>query len=306
MTRAIAMVLVANGVGVMVLTLGRPVPLPCAEDGGGVRNLLIGRFIERSQRFRRAGAIVALILLVAYSTVGDSMNGQAAGANADLLMVAAIGLAGSIVGSIVAEAFRVRRRGPRTASLDVRGPDSYRDRVAGQRELVLLVLAAAGVAGALVTGAELQPVIALGVAVVLLALVRRWAVRRIALRPRPVVPADVAAADDEVRRMATSAGVSRPIVTLGALAVSSQWFTVVAADVDLSESVTAISIVSTIAWIGAIVLFLTACEWWWTNRSFGLILQAAGGPPSRLPWRFAIVGALIVMMVILVLARGLG
>lgn len=122
--------------------------------------------------------------------------------------------------------------------------------------------------------------------------------------------ADVAAADDEVRRLATSAGVFRPILTLGALAVSSQWFEVVAPNADLSESVTANSIVSTIVWMGAVVLFLTACGWWWTNRSFGLTplhLQSAGGPRSHMRWwALAIIGTCIAMMALLVLARGSG
>ena len=73
--------------------------------------------------------------------------------------------------------------------------------------------------GAVITGENLTQVVALGAAVVVLAAVRHWAMHRIALRPRPVVSADVAAADDEVRRMASSAGISRPMITLAALAV---------------------------------------------------------------------------------------
>src|SRR4051794_8881432 len=164
--------------------------------------------------------------MTAYLVMADAAD--ASGVELNLLLFGSIGLAGSIGGSILAEAFRVRRPGPRTASLEVRDPADYRDRSADQRERVLLALAAAGVIGSLVTGEHRERVIALGSVVVVLAFVRRWAVRRIALRPRPVVPAELAAADDEVRRMAASAGTSRPMVTLGALAISAQWFAVVA------------------------------------------------------------------------------
>lgn len=304
----VAMVLVATAVGIVVVTLGRPLPLAPIGEGGGARNLLVGRFIDRSQRFRRAGAFVAIVSMVGYLTVADAADGQ--GIDLDLLRFATIGLAGSIGGSILAEAFRARQRGPRTASLDVRDPDEYRDRVADRRERVLLVLAAVGMAGAAVTGEQVLLTAALGSVVVALAVVRHWAVRRIALRPRPVVSAEVAAADDEVRRLAASAGVSRPIVTLGALAVSRQWVALVASPADGSEPVTAASIVSVVAVAGSVALFVIACGWWWRNRSFGLTplrLGAAGGPRSHLRWwALAIIGTCIAMMALLVLARGSG
>ncbi len=281
---------------------------PLAIDGvapTAVRDVLVGRFIDRSQRFRRAGAIVALVLMASYLIASDSADGN--GVNLDFLVFASIGLAGSIGGSILAEGFRVRRHGPRTASLDVRDPGAYRDQAADQRERVILVLAALGLVGAMVTGEHPHRVIALGAVVVVLAGVRRWVMRRIALRPRPAVPADVAAADDEVRRLASSAGISRPMVTLGALAVSSQWFAVVSPGADLSLP---IEVVSIIAWLGSIVLFLTACGWWWTNRSFGLNpahLQAAGAPRSHLRWwTLVIVAAGFAMVALVVLARGMG
>lgn len=138
----------------------------------GIDEVLVGRFIERSQRFRRTGAIVGIVLMLSYLVALASMGDDGIEFNFDVL--ASIGLAGSICGSILAEGFRVRRTGPRIVSLDVRDPDIYRDRTADQRERVLLVLAAAGVIGAVVTGEHLVRVIAFGAAIVMLALLRPW------------------------------------------------------------------------------------------------------------------------------------
>lgn len=305
MLALIVVIAVIIGLTFVVVAMSRPAPLALGVDGRpGVGDVLVRRFIERSQRFRRTGAIVCIVLMVSYLIASGSTGED--GANLNVLVLASIGLAGSIGGSIVAEGFRVRRRGPRIASLDVRGPDTYRDRTADQRERVLLVLAAAGVAGALITGDHLERVVALGGVVVVLAVMRRWVMHRIALRPRPVVPVEVEAADDEVRRLASSAGISRPMVTLGALAVSSQWFAVVSSGTDLARST---EVVSVIAWLGSTVLFLTACGWWWTNRSFGLTpvhLHAAGGSRSHLRWwALGIVGICLAMMAMLMLARNM-
>jgi hypothetical protein len=285
--------------------MSRSAPLTLsADDGPTVGDVLVRRFIDRSQRFRRTGAIVGIVLMLAY-LIALGSNGED-GVNLNVLVMASIGLAGSIGGSILAEGFRVRRRGPRIASLDVRDPDTYRDRTADQRERVLLVLAAAGVAGALITGEHLERVIGLGGVVVALALLRRWVMHRIALRPRPVVPVEVEAADDEVRRLASSAGISRPMVTLGALAVSSLWWAGVAPGVDRASST---EVVSVIALLGSVVLFLAACRWWWTNRSFGLTpvhLRAAGGSRSHLRWwALGLVGICLAMMAMLILARNM-
>lgn len=267
--------------------------------------MLVSRFIERSQRFRRAGAIVGILGMIC-SLIVVAAGGDE-GIELNLTLFASIGLAGSIGGSVLAEGFRMRRSGPRIVSLEVRDPDVYRDRIADQRERVLLVLAALGVVGAVITGQHFVRVIALGVVVAVLALVRPWVMQRIAVRSRPVVPAEVAAADDEVRRMASSAGISRPMVTLGALVVSAQWYAVFSSGT-VSDSSPAV--VSWLALLGSIVLFLTACRWWWTNRSFGLSqpqLQAAGGSHSHLGgWVLGIVAVLVVMMALLVLARSMG
>ncbi|MEO6629715.1 MAG: hypothetical protein ABIP03_14240 [Aquihabitans sp.] len=302
----IAAIFVIAGLTFVIVTMSRPVPLVVGAEGRpAVRDVLVARFIDRSQRFRRSGAIVGLVLMATYLIALDASEHN--GIDLNLLVFASIGLAGSIGGSILAESFRVRRRGPRTASLDVRDPDAYKDRAADRREQVLLVVAVFGVVGAIVTGEHLQRALGLGAVVVVLAAVRRWAVRRIALRPRPVVSADVADADDEVRRLAASAGISRPMVTLGALAISAQWSAIVSGEV---EPTRAIAVASVIAWLGSIVLFLTACGWWWTNRSFGLVpahLQAGAASRSHLRWwALGTVVLCIVMMAALMVARSTG
>lgn len=276
-----------------------------ASPARPVADVLVGRFIERSQRFRRAGAIVGILGMLCALIVATAGGDE--GIELNLTLFASIGLAGSIGGSILAEGFRMRRSGPRIVSLDVRDPDVYRDQVADRRERVLLVLAAVGFVGAAITGEHLVRVVGLGAVMVAIAVIRPWVMRRISLRSRPVVPAEVAAADDEVRRLASSSGTSRPMMTLGALAVSAQWAAVASSGPDVAPTA---AVVSVLAWLGSLVLFLTACGWWWTNRSFGLTqsqLRASGGSRSHLGgWVLGIVALLVVMMALLVLARSIG
>ena len=150
-------------------------------------------------------------------------------------------------------------------------------------------MAVAGVAGSLVTGEHLPRVVAFGTVVVVLAVLRRWAVERIALRPRPVVPAALAEADDEVRRMAASAGTSRPMVTL--VKCPGDLGPVGCRRLAGAGPGPGDGGVSIIAWGGSIVLFLTACGWWWTNRSFGGLTPAAPGRCRRAAVAPALVGA---------------
>lgn len=97
------------------------------------------------------------------------------------------------------------------------------------------------------------------------------------------------------------------MVTLGALALSAQWGAVVSPGPDLGR---AAAIVSVIAWVGSLVVFLAACWWWLANRSFGLSpapLQAAGGSRSHLGrWVLGILGVIVAMMAMLMLARNMG
>ena len=95
------LLLVVVGLVVVVVTMSRPAPLVVTPDGPpAVRDVLVRRFIDRSQRFRRGGAIVGLGLMVTYLIAVDST--QNTGIDLNLLVFASIGLTGSIGGSILA------------------------------------------------------------------------------------------------------------------------------------------------------------------------------------------------------------
>jgi hypothetical protein len=152
---------------------------------------LVVRFIDRSRRFRRTGAIAALLAFLAGLVVWTTER-DTSGFNIDLVTMVGVGLAGSTLGSIAAEAFRLRTpRGPRVASLDVRDPEAYRDHLADRLEWVILALTTIVIVGGAVTGARVVIALWWGAGLVTLAGLRRWATRAVAVRPRPVVPASV-------------------------------------------------------------------------------------------------------------------
>lgn len=241
------------------------------HDDHDAHAVLVGRFIDRSMRYRRNGALAGLVVLVAAVIVrAAAIDDGQAGVRFDLLTLASIGLAGSIVGSIAAEGFRLRaQRGPRLATLEVRTTEDYLDPIADRREVLVAVLAGVGVAGSLLAGAAELRAVLFGLAVAGLAGIRRWAIRRIALRPRPALSDDLRHADDELRRMAASVGVSRPTVTLAALLVAAQWGAV-SAGAATAPAGTLADVIQVAAWIGSVGAFAVAVRWWWRNRSFGL------------------------------------
>lgn len=265
---------------------------------------LLVRFIDRSRRFRRAGALAAVLVAAAMTVaVSAERGGGTATGPVDLRAFAAVGLGGSILGSVAAETFRLRRpRGPRIASLAVRDPDAYADPVAGRRARGLLGLSlAGGVASVVLASPAWRSLSVLGATVILL-LLRRWALARIALRGRPVLPAHLEAADDRVRELASSVGLSRPIVTLTALLGSMQWAALAAGpDGDQSTLHEAFSgVAAVVSW----ALFGAAAVWWWHNRSFGLRTSGAGARSlRRVGWlRLAAGLGAVVLLALLVMA----
>jgi hypothetical protein len=220
----------------------------------------------------------------------------------ELAVLASIGLGGSILGSMAAELFRFRRAsGPRVASLSVRDPGSYRDPVVDQREPVLLVLSVVAAALSLVVAAAPVRAVTLLAVTFLLVGLRRWVTARVALRGRPVLPAELEAADDRVRSLAISAGLGRPIVTLAALLGSMQWAGLA---VGSDEVGTVPDLVSLAGVVGSLGLLGAAVVWWWRNRSFGLAPRGVAAHPfRRLAWlRFAGVTAAVVLLAGLVIA----
>lgn len=214
---------------------------------------LVERFVGRSRRFRTVGGIVGIaVSLVVVSIRTDST---------DVTIGFLPALAGAVIGSIVAESFRIRRtRGPRSASLEPRADSDYGDEVADRREMIV------GGAWLLATGMGILQVdattLGLGLIVAAITAVRRWAQRRIALRGRPALDPDLSRADDEVRRMAVRHGIARPSVTLMTLLVAGQTAALQVHHPEASGMRNLLGIVS-------LVLTGTALVWWWTNRNFG-------------------------------------
>lgn len=232
---------------------------------------LVVRFIERSRRFRTNGAIATLILAAAGSYLYATETGTGGRAiEIDLVYLAAIGASGALAGSVLAEAFRFGRpRGPRVASLEVRDPQAYDDPVVARREQALLLTTAVAAAVGMLGDGSIPQTAVLMAMIVLLAALRRWGTRRIALRGRPALDTDLTAADDLVRRMAVSAGVGRPVTVLMALVGSLLWGSVSQAhgfhDGPVAASVSGAGVVvATASWIVAAV-------WWFQNRSYGLV-----------------------------------
>jgi hypothetical protein len=266
------------------------------------RPLLI-RFIDRSRRFRRAGAIASLVLAAGLAVaLAAERDGGGVGGRVELAVLASIGLGGSILGSMAAELFRLRHpSGPRVASLSVRDPGSYRDPVVDRRERVLLVLSGVAAALSLVVAAAPVRGVTLLAATFLLVGLRRWVTARVALRGRPVLPAELEAADDRVRSLAISAGLGRPIVTLAALLGSMQWAGLTGGS---DSAGTMPDLVDIAGVVGSLGLLGAAGVWWWRNRSFGFVPRgSAAHPLRRLAWlRFAAVTSGVVLLAGLVIA----
>ncbi|MEQ8842742.1 MAG: hypothetical protein RIB98_17305 [Acidimicrobiales bacterium] len=259
----------------------------------GPERELYERFFERSRRFRLSGAVVGWVVAIFAATVAADL-GEEGSWHLDFTLVATIALAGSVIGSIAAETFRFRRpRAPRIASLEVRNPVDYDDKIALRREEFV----AFGMVGALVlaaaVGANLLAVTLLAAAGVALALLRRWAVRRIALRPRPALSPVVAEADDDIRRMAASVGLGRPIVTLELLVLT--WQLRIISNVE-----------PIIGWF-VIATLLVAFVWWRRNRSFGLTRTARreGLQPSAARAGAMAFAGIAVFVMVLIAARSI-
>lgn len=303
----IALVLLAGVLAaiVMIGAGGGPAPLAPVSAADDVHAVLVSRFIDRSMRFRRSGALAGLVVLVAVVLVRAATSDAVV--RFDLLTLASIGLGGSIVGSIAAEGFRLRRpTGPRTATLEVRSALDYADPVSDRREGAIAGLAVIGIVGSLAAGAAEVRAVLLGLGVAVLAGIRRWAIRRIALRPRPPLTEDLRQADDALRRLAASVGLSRPMVALAALLVAAQWGAV-STGAALGRPGTATDVIRVAAWIGSVAAFLVALRWWWVNRSFGLLANHPAAPATRqgiVRVALIVVGLLAVATALVVVGRG--
>ena len=277
-----------------------PERLATDERVGESARPLVMRFIERSQRYRRNGALGGLIAATII-WIALTLNNNSASASISSLAVMSIALSGSVLGALLAEAFRFSRaRGPRSASLDVRSPDAYDDKTSGRRETWLWAFSAVAVAASVFLAGPVGVQAVLVFAVVVLSTVRRWGTRRITLRPRAAVSETLVEADDLIRRLAVASGISRPIVTLIALAISAQFGAATPDVVSGAESY--VGFASALMSGG---LFLAAVWWWWENLTFGLVPAdgARSRPGLTLP-RMAFVASMPVLaFVVLFLLR---
>lgn len=164
---------------------------------------LIGRWRDRARRWRTAAGLPTAIGVLGLSLVGRGEVHIGIGAGPLWADPLTMGLAAAFVGAIGAELHHLRHRpeGPRTVSLRPRDlgdflPPGSRRRLGGL----------AGSAGALAVVHALLPTVsgvplpAIGALVVAAAVVSVQ--RSIVFRPRPLLPEDLAAADDVVRGLA--------------------------------------------------------------------------------------------------------
>lgn len=156
--------------------------------------LLAERYLHRLRTHRRGGAQIGALLAVA---VGASRDGGVAfwSTPGHALLGGVLGL---VVGSVLAEVWRVRPvRGRRSAELRVRTVDPE---AAALRPVLVGVTAVTAVL-AVSTPSERAAALALTAAV--LALTHALVLRAVALRGRPALPADLRAADDSLRVFAS-------------------------------------------------------------------------------------------------------
>ncbi|MDY7106459.1 MAG: hypothetical protein S0880_35210 [Actinomycetota bacterium] len=303
----IPLLAVLLGVAGVALTAGRSAAaLAAGADPTPAGRQLVERFIERSRRWRRNGALAGILAMITVAVVAETeLTGRSALAGDMLSPLYGFvplwtPLAGAVLGGVLAEGHRVRPGGRRVASLEVRDVDDYRDRVAHRR----IALVASASAGAALAGAAWGAAVAASVAgfAVIGGLVaaQRWTIRWIALRPRPAVSGDLRRADDLVRRLAAAGGVGRPTATLAALVASAQYHAIATSDAAPTD-------VAGGAQVASLVLLAAAVTWWWSNRDLGLTPDRARRTGSwrsstALRWTLAIV-ALTAVPVIVMLAR---
>jgi hypothetical protein len=260
----IALVMVALVVGLVQLgrmLAGNDPDVPRLAEGlvsdPGQRRLL-SRWMLRARRARNIGGVCGLVVW----TLGTSAQG-------DLLLC---GVGGIALGAMIAELHSVRpRRGPRTATLDVRRVGHYladrdRNRMLGvaAAAVVLCVTAVAidGLGTSVWCGGAALGVLGAAHAVQ----------RRVAARPRPAIGASLRHADDLARELAIGRGLARPATYFGLALLARGAFSFGPDAGDIG------TIVGVAAWMYALGL-------WWRNRRLGLdfLLQRPGPAPAPAP-----------------------
>lgn len=262
-------------------TSAAPAAVASATGARGAGHAVVARYVERSHRFRRTGTVMGFTLAATgwlVQQIATDPESQTIG----LAAVAAVGLVGSLGGTIAAEAFRLRRHpvGPRTASLRPRDDALTADDVTARRERIVGIIALIAIGTAVAAGTALGAALAAGS--LLLLGVRRWAQQRIATRPRPALPPDLVDADQIVRRLAAVHGIGRPATTAATLALS-----VAFGQIGRSSGVAETGLAS-------LALLVVGAAWWWSDTRYG--------ETARRPGASVLVGAIVAVTALAFLA----
>jgi hypothetical protein len=185
----------------------------CADFGVPPTNQalrLMGRYLQRSDRFRQAWTWIGIAASIGLSFVWRPPSGPTWGLivfppTSNVFLMA---LGFWFVGLVRSEMYNLRPRfnGPRLASLEVRGVRHYLP-----RRMVVLPRVTALLAVGLVVANQVLPrpsphrsvVVVLGVLACVTLLVTEACQLGIAQRARPAVSSDIRAADEAIRRMAS-------------------------------------------------------------------------------------------------------
>jgi hypothetical protein len=265
---------------------GRGIPGAAVAQAAGVPDTpaaraLLGRWRDRARRWR---SIAAVPLVVAAVVGGLALEGRVGYALLDTVGgsplwtdALVVGLLGAAFGAFGAELHQVRRRhdGPRSADLTPREVRDLRQATSGLRRGVLVAAALAAVAfhGTVVASEATSglPWSALGALVVLGA--SEVVERRIAARPRPVLPSDLAAADDAIRRVGVR---SVDDAASGAAVILAGWASLGALGVAPGSG----RVLDPAAVLVPITCIALAVRWWWRSAPHRLLDEPtrAGAP----------------------------
>jgi hypothetical protein len=202
---------------------------------------LLERWLTRARWARLVGGFSGVLASAL------AVNGQR-----DILL---FGTGGIAVGAMFAEFHHVRRRrGPRTARLDVRRVDDYL--LASDRNRMIGVAVAALAVGTLALALRPAAVWWALAALVVLGLARLMQ-QRVAGRPRPAVAQKLLRADDLARELAIGRGLARPMTYFALTLIARAGYSM------MTNSHTVGRTIGVVAWLYALYL-------WWNNRRLGL------------------------------------
>jgi hypothetical protein len=167
----------------------------------GSAGRLVERHLQRTDWFRRFGARAGLGFAVEIGSIWYGRFGFGVGSQHLLADALAMPMVGSLLGSIAAETYNLHPRFHTTARVADLTDRRHRYRDAAAAHQVRLWSILAIIAGSAAAAHQRSPVIVL-TACVVFALVEATA-RAVEARSRPILPADMRAADDSIRYWAT-------------------------------------------------------------------------------------------------------